>query len=197
MQLLRGMSITLYTASGTETVQNVLVGEPSGSGYTLGIPKGDAHDWTDRKIGFFGRIWRTVGLPMQGIPENIPLCWGINVKVQEMPVSGAVTVYEAETYTRHLIGSVQITGVRGQRTDKTGVQHDGALSVRIYAPCRPDYIPRAGDILVPGECPVTFGSTEQAVSAAMAQLRSYDYAVIRSVSTETVGRDPDYILTAG
>ena len=197
-QLIRGTSITLYTASGTETVQNVLIGEPTAEGYTLGIPKGDTHDWTDRKIGFFGRLWRTVGIPMQGIPENIPLSWGLNVKVREMQISGAVTVYSARlNYARYLLPEVHFTDLRGQSTMRSRVQHDGTLAVRIYATSAAEYIPRPGDFLVRGECPVTFGTTEQEISAAMAELRSYDYGVIAAVSAEQIGCAPDYLLTAG
>ena len=29
--------------------------------YTLGIPKGDTHDWEDKEVEFFGQRWRTFG----------------------------------------------------------------------------------------------------------------------------------------
>ena len=54
------------------SVENVLVGEPSGDevvndltlygkrlAYTLAIPKGDTHDWTDVNVTFFGETFRT------------------------------------------------------------------------------------------------------------------------------------------
>lgn len=76
-------------------VENVLVGQPSTDDitstldltgkkavYTLGIPKGDTHNWKDRKVRFFGRDWKTFGIPMQGIEANIPLSWGMNVMVE-------------------------------------------------------------------------------------------------------------------
>lgn len=82
----------------TVIVENVLIGAPSTedienevnlSGrrivYTLGIPKGDTHDWTNTTVEFWGQRFRTVGVPAQGIEENIPLDW--NKKVQ-------VTAYE-------------------------------------------------------------------------------------------------------
>ena len=50
--------------------------------YTLGIPKGDAHDWEDRKVKFFGKEWRTFGFPIEGIDENIPLEWNKKVMVE-------------------------------------------------------------------------------------------------------------------
>lgn len=109
---IKGMTITLYerVKIGTDganrpiyeetpvTVDNVLVGMPSTEditntynltgkliNYTLGIPKGDAHEWADRTVEFWGHKFRTVGIPTQGIEENIPLDW--NMKVQ-------VTAYE-------------------------------------------------------------------------------------------------------
>lgn len=76
-------------------VENVLVGIPKEqeildtlnlSGrkavYTLGIPKGDTHNWTDKKVRFWGQTYRTIGHPVTGIPELIPLDWGQNVRVE-------------------------------------------------------------------------------------------------------------------
>ena len=75
-------------------VDNVLVGAPSAddvineinlSGkriiYTLAIPKGDTHDWTDTEVEIWGQIFRTSGFPTQGIEENIPLDWNMKVQV--------------------------------------------------------------------------------------------------------------------
>lgn len=76
-------------------IDDVLVGQPSTSdvlstleltgkriAYTLGIPKGDTHDWVDTDVIFFGERFRTIGIPMTGIQENIPLRWGSNVMVE-------------------------------------------------------------------------------------------------------------------
>lgn len=109
MARIQGVTIQLYekTESGkdafnrpiyTETitdVDNVLIGEPSTEdivdtlnltgkrlAYTLAIPKGDTHTWTDRKVGFFGEVFRTIGNPTQGIEANIPLSWNKKVKVE-------------------------------------------------------------------------------------------------------------------
>lgn len=78
-----------------ETVSNVLIGEPTTEdivnelnltgkrlAYTLAIPKGDAHVWTDRKVEFFGEAFHTFGEPTQGIDHLIPLCWNKKVKVE-------------------------------------------------------------------------------------------------------------------
>lgn len=107
--MIKGMTITLYerTQTGIDaanrpiyeetpvTVENVLVGAPTSEdvvnefnlsgkriAYTLGIPKGDTHDWTDRTVEFWGRKFRTVGIPTQGIEENIPLDWNMKVQVE-------------------------------------------------------------------------------------------------------------------
>lgn len=107
--MIKGMTIILVeqTANGvdefnrpkyTETevsVENVLVGLPETSGitasndltgkkgsYVLGIPKGDTHEWKDRKVKFFGRTWKTFGYPIEGIETNIPLSWHKKVMVE-------------------------------------------------------------------------------------------------------------------
>lgn len=104
-----GTTITLYTETQTGTdefnrpvysetaveVEDVLIGEPSTQdvlnelnlsghklAYTLAIPKGDAHDWENKKVSFFGDTFRTFGLPTQGIEANIPLRWNMKVKVE-------------------------------------------------------------------------------------------------------------------
>lgn len=77
-----------------EDIHDVLVGQPSTEEilsttqlfgkkieYVIGIPKGDTHDWTDRKILINGNPYCTIGYPQTGIQENIPLRWGQNVRV--------------------------------------------------------------------------------------------------------------------
>lgn len=115
MSAIKGIPITIYTRRQTgvdgfgrpqytevaETVDNVLVGSPtteditnelnlSGKriAYVLAIPKGDKHDWSNVTVGFFGSRYRTIGLPMMGIEEMIPLAWHKKVKVER---------YNAET----------------------------------------------------------------------------------------------------
>lgn len=107
---LHGITITLYnkTESGvdafnvptyTETavsVDNVIVGQPTSQEiidtlnltgkkavYTLGIPKGDDHVWTDRKVSFFGQTFRTISKPIQGIEDMIPLDWNKKIMVEQ------------------------------------------------------------------------------------------------------------------
>lgn len=89
-----GFNRPIYTEV-PETIENVLIGEPttdqvidelnlSGKrlAYTLAIPKGDSHEWTDRKVEFFGEVFRTFGKPTQGIDHLIPLNWNKKVKVE-------------------------------------------------------------------------------------------------------------------
>ena len=106
---MRGITITLYDKvqvgiddfnrpiyeETPQSIENVLIGEPttdqvidelnlSGKrlAYTLAIPKGDTHEWTDRKVEFFGEVFRTFGKPTQGIDHLIPLDWNKKVKVE-------------------------------------------------------------------------------------------------------------------
>ena len=109
MAMIRGIPVTLYerTQTGIDaanrpiytetavTVDNVLVGAPSAEdvvnefnlsgkriAYTLGIPKGDTHDWNDVTVEFWGHKFRTVGVPTQGIDALIPLDWNMKVQVE-------------------------------------------------------------------------------------------------------------------
>lgn len=78
-----------------ETIENVLVAPAASDDvittqdltgkkvvYTLGIPKGDTHDWEDRIVKFWGHEWKTFGYPIEGIEENIPLDWNKKVMVE-------------------------------------------------------------------------------------------------------------------
>lgn len=88
----------------TETatpVENVLVGQPTTDDiaestalyakqirFMLGIPKGDSHDWMDKKVSWtdaYGReiVCKTFGFPITGIEENIPLSWHMNVRCED------------------------------------------------------------------------------------------------------------------
>ena len=107
--MIRGMTITLWKKSQTSTdsfnepvyewtseaVADVLVASPAAeevtdelnsSGkrieYLLGIPKGDAHDWEDQIVEFFGHKFKTFGIPEQGIEANVPTRWHKKVKCE-------------------------------------------------------------------------------------------------------------------
>ena len=109
MQMLKGETVLLTVRNQTGTdgfrrpvyseeevsVENVLIGQPttdeitnelnlSGKriAYVLGIPKGDTHIWTDTFVSFWGMKFRTIGIPIRGIEENIPLQWNKKVRVE-------------------------------------------------------------------------------------------------------------------
>lgn len=106
---IHGITVTLYekTQSGTDDfgrpvytetpvqVDNVIVGEPMGTeaidtlnltgkrlAYNLGIPKGDTHTWTDRRIDFFGQSFRAIAAPTEGIEDLVPLQWNRKIQVE-------------------------------------------------------------------------------------------------------------------
>lgn len=112
---MRGTTVTLYeqTQTGEDifgtpiieeipvTVEDVLVGEPTTDDittasalyqkvirYMLGIPKGDTHDWKDKKVSWtdaYGmvHICRTFGYPITGIETNIPTRWHMKVRCED------------------------------------------------------------------------------------------------------------------
>lgn len=106
---MKGITVTLYEETSTEynsigepiitetpvQVENVLVAPTSSddmvseqnlygktSVYTLAIPKGDSHDWRNKKVEFFGKTFRTFDEPVCGIDALIPLEWNTKVKVE-------------------------------------------------------------------------------------------------------------------
>lgn len=82
--------------SETETiVHNVLVGSPlfeeavnelnlTGRrlAFTLGIPKGDTHNWKEKKVMIRGELFRTYGYPLTQLEANVPTPWNTQVKVE-------------------------------------------------------------------------------------------------------------------
>lgn len=107
--LIHGIPVTLYEQIQTGidafrhpvyteqpvTVENVLVCPVSAEDlvselqlhgkraeYELCIPRGDSHDWQDKRVEFFGQMWRTFGFPLQWIEENVPLDWNMKIKVE-------------------------------------------------------------------------------------------------------------------
>ena len=114
MGRIKGISVTLQTetVSGTDefnnpiysytpiTVDNVLVAEPSTDdvtsalslygktiSYTLGIPKGDTHNWMDKEVSWTDPQGNTVkcktfGFPVMGIEANVPGPWHMKVKCE-------------------------------------------------------------------------------------------------------------------
>ena len=111
---MRGITVTLFDNIMTERdpfgapiyteipvqVENVLVGEPTTDDitgatqlygktirYMLGIPKGDQHDWKDKKVSWvdaYGNVivCMTFGIPITGVEANIPGRWHMKVRCE-------------------------------------------------------------------------------------------------------------------
>lgn len=84
----------VYTTTAVD-VENVLVGQPTSEeirnsvdldgrrlAYVLGIPKGDAHEWRNCEVEFFGRRFRAYGDVLEGIAANVPTPWNRKVMVE-------------------------------------------------------------------------------------------------------------------
>lgn len=109
MGIIRGIDVTIYdrVRTGTdgfgrpvydevpEVVRNVLVQPGTASEvldtlnltgkkavYTMAIPKGDTHEWRNRRVTFFGQDFMTFGEPVRGIDDLIPMEWNQKVKVE-------------------------------------------------------------------------------------------------------------------
>ena len=113
---MRGLTVTLYVPTATSstdpfgdpiytetavTVDDVLVGEPTTDDittstalyqkqirYMLGIPKGDTHDWMDKKVSWTDAYGRTItcktfGYPITGVEANIPTRWHMKVRCED------------------------------------------------------------------------------------------------------------------
>lgn len=108
--LIKGIDVTLYDRqeSGVDafnrptytetavTVNNVLVSPVSSETitdaeinlsekraiYELSIPKKDSHIWENRIVEFFGQKWKTIGIPLELMQENVPLDWNRRIKVE-------------------------------------------------------------------------------------------------------------------
>lgn len=112
--MIRGIDVTLYEVHQISTdafnapvlretpvvVHNVLVGEPTTDEITtatdlygkklmcwLALPKGDAHDWVDRRVEWTDPAGRTVtvrtfGFPISGVEANVPGPWHIKVRCE-------------------------------------------------------------------------------------------------------------------
>lgn len=73
--------VLVYPSTNTEILETVnLYGRKAV--YTMAIPKGDTHEWENKKVEFFGQTWQTFGIPTMGIESNIPLRWNMKVTVE-------------------------------------------------------------------------------------------------------------------
>lgn len=71
----------LVSPENSEDVINTSDLEGKKAVYVLAIPKGDTHDWKDKKVEFFGEKFKTFGIPVKGIDELVPGPWNMKVKV--------------------------------------------------------------------------------------------------------------------
>lgn len=93
-----------------------------------------------------------------------------------------VTIYESGSYTRHFIPGVYWFDCRGRTVTTRGQTVTDSVLLYLYTF---DYIPKAGDILVVGECSYAFdASTERAASDSMKVFRaSYPgFAVVKNAA---------------
>lgn len=109
MLTIQGQTVKLYDTSQTDTdpfgqpimteevveIENVLI-EPASNEditnsldidgkkvtYILHIPRTDTHDWRDKKVEFYGQIFRTFGDCLIYDPDLTPLEWGKKIKVE-------------------------------------------------------------------------------------------------------------------
>ncbi|NQJ70552.1 hypothetical protein HO542_04220 [Streptococcus suis] len=72
----------LIAPASTEDITNQINLTGKKVDYTLAIPKGDVHNWTNKEVRFFGQRWRTVGEPLEGLEHLIPLEWNKKVQVE-------------------------------------------------------------------------------------------------------------------
>lgn len=76
-------NVLIAPVSDTEVLETLnLTGKKAV--YQLAIPKGDAHEWENCRVRFFGETWRVIGKPTKGLDELIPLDWNMKVKVESV-----------------------------------------------------------------------------------------------------------------
>lgn len=212
IQMIKGTEIILFENGIPEIVENVLIGEPTSQdmtdfadesgliSYVLAIPKGDEHKWIDKKVSFFGDIFRTVGFPLQGIEANMPLQWHKKVRVQRLVTNGDVTVFQQKSYKKHIFKNIHYSDQRGKKYTKDGEKVEGNVNVHIFAVNMDDdkYLPQTGDIMVFGSCNFDFDVTnEKSISDSMATFRkNYNFSTVNSVDMQVFGILPDYLISA-
>ena len=76
------VSNVLVAPSSTDDIVDAMNLTGKKAIYTLGIPKGDTHDWEDKRVRFFGQDFHTFGFTTEGIEELIPLSWNKKVMVE-------------------------------------------------------------------------------------------------------------------
>lgn len=72
----------LVAPASSEDIMNGLSIHGKRIAYNLAIPKGDTHNWEDTVVEFWGRKFRTIGIPKEGIEDLIPLSWNRQISVE-------------------------------------------------------------------------------------------------------------------
>src|SRR5699024_8655639 len=72
----------LVSPTSTDDIVNQLNIDGKKAVYTLAIPKDDTNNWEDAEVFFFGKRWKTFGIPTEGIDHLIPLNWNKKVMVE-------------------------------------------------------------------------------------------------------------------
>lgn len=74
----------LVSPVSSDTVSDQLNLDGDVETYQLAIPKGDTNDWNNAEVFFFGKRWRVIGRPIEGMEHLIPLAWNKKVTVKRI-----------------------------------------------------------------------------------------------------------------
>lgn len=92
------------------------------------------------------------------------------------------TLYEKDSFSRHVFTDVYWNDSRGQTVSKNGIQVNDSVLMYIYDG---DYLPKAGDIIIKGNISDEYScATQQGQSASMKALRTAhpDFAVVKAAN---------------
>jgi len=73
-------NVLVTPVDSTEIVNSITL-EGKKAVYELCLPKGDAHEWENCRVSFFGEDWIAFGFTREYIEDNVPLSWNRKVKV--------------------------------------------------------------------------------------------------------------------
>ena len=74
-------NVLIAPASSTDATSSTQLSAKTAI-YDLHIPKGDAHNWEDSKVEFYGSVWHTVGRCLRWASENVPGDWDRKIQVE-------------------------------------------------------------------------------------------------------------------
>lgn len=113
-----------------------------------------------------------------------------------MLTNADMTVYEKDSYKRHIIKSVYWNDSRGRTVTKNGAQISDSVVVYIYSE---DYVPKAGDTILRGISDFEFDvQSQKTISESMRLFRAAfpDFAVVKTVNDFRFGGLAHIELTA-